>query len=1070
MANERYDIEVTDKVDSGIATKLRDIASNATKGDTSVRKLKAALADINDTSVRKLAAASAATTSALAKELAAVRSASAGATRLISGKEKLATASRNVTTAMRSEMTAVSRLTSAYLAQAKAAADARSAGAGVGAAPGSAGQGGGTSGTVGDLKALGDAARSAAAALKTVRAPASGGGSGGGGSAAPAGGRSGMYNYGGGSASVKELGNNARVSSQHLANLSFQLNDIFVSLASGQKPLTVFIQQGSQISQIATQSGASFKVLGLAALEWARIIKTTTAATEAMALATASARAANIASAVATVRSNIAAAETEIALATAEAEVATTANAAALAQTRLAVATAALAEANAAAVVTTQANATAQAELGAAQNAASKATITRLTAFGRAGLIGAAVAATVGTAVALMNKQINDDTSTAKLTEGLGLTSKELRKLKGDIEVTFGDTFKAVFQVAGAAIWGGIGPGVTAVWDTMKEWASWIGSGMKSAINFLIGSMVGAYNTIVKTWDQFPAVFGDMFYSAVNSSIDAINSLVKAAVDGLNSFIDSANGVLPTALQINTLVTSKAIDHVTNAYEGAARKMNKTAQDEIKKAQNVDYLGAAYGAVADQAVKNARKRIKKLAEDKGYLDPEAAKKPTEDKTAENRARALTIVNTKLDDELLRMRSLKDERAVQARMDQIEQDLLSKKIKLDATERAGILAKVQAVEAFKYQQAEMDRIVEEAQGPQRTYNAALAAANDLLARGIITRQQLSQEQVKANQTLAQATDPLFGIKTGLAEAERATGLYGDAVERNNQLEGIRAALLAKGIILGQNSTAAINAEVAALMRKGDVLRNNQFVQSQVGQIVDPMLERDRTIENKQAMYDELQRLREADVLSEEQAARAKYALDAKFNEMRLGGYGDLMGSLAGLASSGNKKLAAIGKAAAIAQATMDGYVAIQKALASAPPPANYIAAAATGITTAINIAGIASTNVGSYNTGGSFMVKGAQGVDKNNINMNVSRGERVTVETKAQQKNGGGSTSVVIHNYGSDEATTTETNGADGTKLIEVFIGKVAADIRKGGTPVSKAIQDRFGLNPARGNG
>lgn len=35
-----------------------------------------------------------------------------------------------------------------------------------------------------------------------------------------------------------------------LANLSFQLNDIFVSLASGQNPFIVLIQQGSQISQL----------------------------------------------------------------------------------------------------------------------------------------------------------------------------------------------------------------------------------------------------------------------------------------------------------------------------------------------------------------------------------------------------------------------------------------------------------------------------------------------------------------------------------------------------------------------------------------------------------------------------------------------------------------------------------------------------------------------------------------------------------------------------------------------------------------------------------------------------
>lgn len=35
-----------------------------------------------------------------------------------------------------------------------------------------------------------------------------------------------------------------------LQNLGFQINDIFVSLASGQKPLTVLVQQGSQIAQL----------------------------------------------------------------------------------------------------------------------------------------------------------------------------------------------------------------------------------------------------------------------------------------------------------------------------------------------------------------------------------------------------------------------------------------------------------------------------------------------------------------------------------------------------------------------------------------------------------------------------------------------------------------------------------------------------------------------------------------------------------------------------------------------------------------------------------------------------
>ena len=55
-----------------------------------------------------------------------------------------------------------------------------------------------------------------------------------------------------------------------MQNLVYQLNDVVVSLFSGQKPMTVFMQQGSQIGQIAMQAGVGIggmarALLGLAA-------------------------------------------------------------------------------------------------------------------------------------------------------------------------------------------------------------------------------------------------------------------------------------------------------------------------------------------------------------------------------------------------------------------------------------------------------------------------------------------------------------------------------------------------------------------------------------------------------------------------------------------------------------------------------------------------------------------------------------------------------------------------------------------------------------------------------------
>lgn len=49
-------------------------------------------------------------------------------------------------------------------------------------------------------------------------------------------------------------GNAAKLAGHQVQNLAYQMNDLVVGLASGQKPMTVFMQQGSQIAQIMAQA------------------------------------------------------------------------------------------------------------------------------------------------------------------------------------------------------------------------------------------------------------------------------------------------------------------------------------------------------------------------------------------------------------------------------------------------------------------------------------------------------------------------------------------------------------------------------------------------------------------------------------------------------------------------------------------------------------------------------------------------------------------------------------------------------------------------------------------------
>lgn len=55
--------------------------------------------------------------------------------------------------------------------------------------------------------------------------------------------------------SAMKVGESGKFASHHVQNLAFQVNDLVVGLASGQRPMTVFMQQGAQIGQIMAQAG-----------------------------------------------------------------------------------------------------------------------------------------------------------------------------------------------------------------------------------------------------------------------------------------------------------------------------------------------------------------------------------------------------------------------------------------------------------------------------------------------------------------------------------------------------------------------------------------------------------------------------------------------------------------------------------------------------------------------------------------------------------------------------------------------------------------------------------------------
>lgn len=107
----------------------------------------------------------------------------------------------------------------------------------------------------------------------------------------------------------------------------------------------------------------------------------------------------------------------------------------------------------------------------------------------------------------------------------------------------------------------------------------------------------------------------------------------------------------------------------------------------------------------------------------------------------------------------------------------------------------------------------------------------------------------------------------------------------------------------------------------------------------------------------------------------------------------------LGVISTLTTSSNKELFFIGKAAAVSQATIDGVAAVQKALASAPPPFNFAIAAAVGVASAANVAKIASAKPPKYEQGG---IVNGNNFSGDSLTARVNSGEMIL--NKQQQMN------------------------------------------------------------------
>lgn len=286
--------------------------------------------------------------------------------------------------------------------------------------------------------------------------------------------------------------------------------------------------------------------------------------------------------------------------------------------------------------------------------------------------------------------------------------------------------------------------------------------------------------------------------------------------------------------------------------------------------------------------------------------------------------------------------------------------------------------------------------------------AQSILNAALGKGLINGTQFANFTTLLKKHYVDILDPLGKLNREMDEQIKLLNLSARAREVEAQVIQITKSLLQDGVILTQKETDALRdklkimqslneatqiqdqlladsvearraftlqlQEIKKLLNdptsgftKGDA---SAALQNQLPELFAGTREAIDTHQKQfETMYAQIAAMRQLDLISEQTATQMRLKVWAQSQQKQLSLASEFFGDLAGLAHSSNKKLAKIGKAAAIAQATIDGILAVQKALGAFPPPFNYIAAAAVGVVALENINKIRTQQDAGFKAGG-----------------------------------------------------------------------------------------------------
>jgi ribosomal protein S20 len=570
------------------------------------------------------------------------------------------------------------------------------------------------------------------------------------------------------------------------------------------------------------------------------------------------------------------------------------------------------------------------------------------------------------------------------------------------------------------SIWQGLKEAIISTWEVIPQVFHALVDGAKSAFSSVAEVTASAADTMESDWSDFFTTTHSGFLGMLEGAakvIDAIigllGGMVLFGIRGVQQFVDMTVLLLKVAANAYIGFVQDSINAVIGASNALREKvgLDKFNLVTLPKAQidkgaaqfkdvgtlwaeSMDDAFSATDAMGLQAWLAGRVQVAQdIAKNRPKLGGEdlsipvgIADNPSDSKGAAKAARELA----KLKEALSRV--IAEINPMEAAMKRLTdaQDVLDKAVAhhlITQGEANTIMDRLrqkyaEILDPLKTMTDEIER----QQGWMKLSNDQARIEQDLytrseeLKRKGIFLTQAETDALRAKLVVSQELDRIAQARDTMEKSSSA----GKDKDFKAQLEAL------KELLSGPNFKAGdVSGALSAMLPWADLSKTKEQMNSYVQAYAD--------------MLAQIKALEDAGVVSHQTSEMLKRQIDVQYMEQRLSAQRSFFSTLAGLSSSSNKKLAAIGKAAAITTAIIDGVVAVQKAYAGSPYPYNIAAAVAQGIISAANVAAIMSQNTGGFRTGGDFIVGGRGGDDSQMVAFRATPGERVTVNTPTQAR-------------------------------------------------------------------